>query len=261
MDAVSHNRKAERTTWFLAILLALCFQAFWMVWLRPAPLIPTSRVGTPPHMVYRAVPEQAAQAGHMRSEEVRAVWSPVLFSLPTPVGFSQPMFSDRGSSMRPPLQAPSVSAMFLARPPGAPDAGRAVRRRGAERLVRDILGSPALVPDGVTDVALFRKEPAGRGLSIRFNEGLSEVVFTDHRLPASCLSTQAWSLTAFLELDPRGFVARALLEDISDDALRADMVRAICQWQAAPSDRIRSGRVIMSYDGVLPTAITGETAP
>ncbi len=247
-SALSTDRNAERTIWILAILMALGIQGFWWVWLRPVQAVQHVRVREPARMIYRPIREHAQKPEKIH-DGVQAVWSPVLFSLPTSVGFSQPMFSDGANSMQPQLQAPSTSSLFLARATKSWPSTWAVNSDALKQNRSYVSGFHVPVMDERSPFESGEPARAGQGLTWRFPDGLAEVTFTANRFPAICLATQAWSFTVYLELDLRGNVAHAFLEKISDTMMSEALMLAIYQWRTAPAEGLRAGRVLVQYDG------------
>ena len=254
---LSKDRNAERITWILAILMALGIQGFWWVWLRPIHVVEQAYVREPARMIYMPIRENP-QKPEKIDDGVHAVWSPVLFSLPTSVGFSQPMFSDGAGTMQPQLQAPSTSSLFLARAMKPLPLTWAVKSDVAIQNRLRVPGSHVPVIDEMSPFESVGLEQNGPGITWQFPDGLADVAFTANRFPSTCLQTQAWSFTVYIELDPRGNVAHAFLEKVSDTMMSEALIRAVYQWRATPEEGTRVGRVLVQYDGSSSKERTGE---
>lgn len=237
-----------------ANLLSLLFVAFgiaaWWTWaeagrrprLKPNP--------SAPHMAWLAgVPADAA--GAWRSD-VRAFSSPVLFALPTPLGFSRGALSEPGFAPPPgitttnplllELPAPTSLVAQIART--APGEAAAAARL----LARPQDGEPAgpAGPAGRTSSALVVVwQRPGAAAETRIMPVAVGSVWTD---------SPSWEAVARIDLDPRGWAERVLLEKSSAvtnrNAAVVQLLRTMNFGAAGP----RTGRAAVRYEGAAPAA-------
>ncbi len=99
------KQRAFRMAAGLAVLMHLLL----FVAVRPADGKHTMEVRVPPKTYYRNVPTDMPPGS---ADEVRMVWSPVLFSLPSPLGFSRDLLRDKLST-RLTFAQPGESETFL----------------------------------------------------------------------------------------------------------------------------------------------------
>ncbi len=216
------------------ILIALAGPALWIVWLRTPPR-PEYPSGTPhtPRIRYILI----------QDDKNDGLWSPLLFSIPTPYGFSRTVqmaaLETRGI---PAVPTPVPPRLAMSRTALQPDAGP----RDAlpeSRIRHEVLtyhprlppaGSPPPVP---VDEPFWR---ADAGLETR-----------DFTLPADWISQlpslpAPWSVRATLEIDRNGHVRHVFLtERHEQDTLNAAVVAILRQGRAAADDHAGYGMVIM----------------
>lgn len=231
------NRYAIPLSWRNALLSVLLtvglWLAPWIVWpsLRPAPSVTR---GTPP--VVRYVRASEAMDG--------AAWSPVVFPLPTPEGFSRKAApTDAGQSAALVLRPGAAEAVYLevrADTLPAADMGVLISPDSAafhpQAPAQSSLPMPSAPPDRLRidwDEALAQRHCEAEGLK-RF-------------VPADAGLT--WlSAAAYIELDPQGRVQHVFLENSSGQTnVDRLIVRALYGGNATPGSGPASGRVRLNY--------------
>ncbi|MBN1267980.1 MAG: hypothetical protein JXB04_00180 [Kiritimatiellae bacterium] len=231
-------------TWIVPSALAIAWHGLWWAVLAPAPARARGWLPRAPKVVF------APGEAHEDPEgDPRAVWSPILFSLPTPVGFSRPIMTGAGS-VRPPLTAPHNPAVYLERSATVPDAAPALRRERLEDQVGRVLDE---VRFDLLDAPPFRLRGAhgAAGPNVEFIDGLSAADFERADLPAGELqSTAAWEALAYLEVDAQGRLVQVLIERPTDSTARNEaLARALRRWTPAAGRGARSGKVIIRNAG------------
>jgi hypothetical protein len=234
--------------WVLAAALALAWHAFWGLWLRAAPPPAPLRAPVVPEVTYAPI-QAAPESGGPALADARTLWSPVLFSLPTPMGFSRSALARRIGS-QPPLAVPGDTAIFLERP--APSDERVIRvgesvealmRESPDRFAFHVPDVPALTPTAVSTGETVRVELLG---------GLAGRRFVRMDLPDEprVRGDTAWEAGAYLEVDGEGRVVHVLLENPSESAkLNGMLVRSMRGWRMESAGRPHSGRVTLRYPG------------
>jgi hypothetical protein len=177
-------------------------------------------------------------AGNLNGH-ARILWSPILLSLPTPMGFSGGVVSDV-LDVRPSLDAPTRRARYLERreyaaPP--PDFG--LRLGDLQRLV------PLSVVDG-GGVVFPREREAG--LTVLPADGPATPELVDTPWPEAAHETGDWDLTARLLFDPDGTVRAVLIEDpAGEPSVNRRAARALRRWRATPGPEGGERRILLRH--------------
>jgi hypothetical protein len=238
------NGQAQVFAWAGAVLLALVTQGGWF-FLFSAPDKVTRRLPQSVQVKYH--PVQLTEGGEEESEAItRAVWSPVLFSLPTRVGFSE-ILLEGAELARPPLETGSESAMFLERVAGTARASSAVElgpitnrfQQWRSVEIPNQVQAPIMPrPSGITE----------RGFEAEFVDGLlaSDFEVMGWPLQAGGLSNSAWRALAHITTDDRGSVVHVMLEEGTGSAiLNEAIVRNLSTWRLKKPGSGRQGKVIV----------------
>ncbi len=235
--------------WSLAVALAVAWHVFWGVWFQASPAPEPARAPAVPEVSYLPIPDGLA-SGETISADVRALASPVLFSLPTPMGFSRSALTNEIGSL-PPLAVPGDTVAFLER--SAPTDERIVQMGDSlEELMRE---SGARFPLRVPEVSALAESSAGatgETIQIEFLGGLAGRRFQRMDLPDDprVRGDAAWEAGAFVEVDAEGRVRHVLLEKPSASAkLNGMLVRALLGWRLEKPGTPHSGRVVFRYPG------------
>lgn len=253
MSAPDTEVRAERgrsaPVWAAAIMLAVTWHVGWLLWLGAVPVRARSGLPRVPEVIYMPMADAAS------GQDVPAIWSPSVFSLPSRAGFSRSMLAGE-VGVRPPLEMPGGSSWALARRPAA-EGSVLPSWSGIDGAVGQVV--TALVPRADADLAFARSALTGLVMRVELAGGLAGAAFRDEtvpELPAACRD-KTWEASAYLETDAEGRVKHVFLERRSpSDAFNAQLVRAIRAWRLdAPEER--AGRVVVRV--FVPTQ--GASAP
>ena len=179
------------------------------------------------------------------------MWSPVLFSLPTPMGFSRSVVSG-DAVLRPPLQRTQSAPVLLPRPapadntPMIPAPADVFARRAADAPPLVIIEPPAFA--GVLAAT-------GRTWQVVLSGGLVEARWQAQPLPKAPAGDggDLWEAGAQIEFNRAGVVQHVWLETpTASSNLNAQLVRALLEWRCAPAAAPRAGSVIVRTVGGVP---------
>jgi hypothetical protein len=248
-------RRGTRRVYLVAVLVTIAWQGIWFLTLRPVQSARTRIVPPVPVLVY--APPRAADEEGGDDLDARKVWSPVLFSLPSSIGFSRTVLNGT-ERMRPPLNAPSTSQLFLARPEVTVTNPWAVTRPPlSERVVR---AQSPLPRQG--DRIVFRERNESVRPSMTFSGDLVAQDLLESSLPGRDASSSGLSeVQVFLKVNERGDVEQVLLEETTPGAPATDrLVASLYRWRFAPG-AVRYGRVQLVYSAARLVEATAEQAP
>ena len=192
----------------------------------------------------------ARHGGVPRAEdEVLSMWSPVLFSVPTRMGFSAPLLRD-ADGLRPPdnpaLAVPILAARGTYLPPGMGPGPHDQLVSAMSSLVVRTVAPPAFPP---------RKAGTNVLLHIIWTDqrGAPRYQSVDVANADPWVDRKPWDAQAFLELDEQGAVTHVFLEKPTPLKDRnAALIRVLAALRMGPDDMARSGRVTVRSEGVAP---------
>lgn len=254
---------ARAGPWWPAVLVAVALHAAWAAVLAPSPAAPRGGPPAAPSVAY--MPMRVDGPGGAPAEaDVRTLWSPALFSLPTHVGFSGSMLTNELRTY-PPVGMRPVQPLYLERAPSsspvvfpAPALGAAVASAPGHLAARR-LDAPAFPPRAATGTPATRVELSGELVGRRFE---------DPALPAELRGEgdKPWDITVYVETDADGRVARVLIEgSTAPEAAAGKVARVLRTWRLEQVDGPARGRVTLRYPGraaaVLMPAPAAEDGP
>lgn len=227
--------------WLLAALAGAGLHVFWWTAFSPQELPGSASGPLFPRVSYR--PLLVEGDGRVGGNEVQAVWSPILFSLPTHVGFSKSQLT-RSTLMLPPADLPAESPLQRGRLPDMADLAGPVGSTMEDQMrltfskMQQRPPTPFLPPDPETGTG--RASP---GLQVIWLDGLSADDFEATSFRAGVSNGALREAVFHVVATEAGLVGRVLLEAGSGDAAwDAEALRAVRGWRAVPGQR-RAGRV------------------
>lgn len=232
-----------------AILIGLAWHAGWALLLIPRPSPPrTARVAIP---ALSFLPGPAGlHDGADSGGEARTVWSPVLFALPSAVGFSRPMLQQE-LDLRPPLDPPSKSVMFLKRAESSAAAAATPGTPLAD-LVAQALQGAGVLPESSPAFSILPHTPSHGLVDIELSPSLKGAEPRElprlevRRLPAN----KPWEAVAYVVISASGEMERVLLEEPTPSARWNDLlVRALWQLRFDDLADERRGRITIRFAG------------
>lgn len=240
-----------RRLWLLALPLAALWFGFWgLLWQPESFTAPREAPRFTPHARY--LPVRAAADGGEPASDLRVMWSPVLFALPTPMGFSRAPAAGDGHD-RPRVQRPNIEPLLMPPPPPPPPTA--------------LVPTPTLPAfndgvhfrlDGATPV--FAALPmATNALAIEMLGALAERRCLEQPLPPlpPDLAADSWTVMATLEVGREGRVQHVFLDPPSAVAeFNAQLTQALHRWRFAPAAAATQGPVHLHHAApprVLPT--------
>lgn len=231
----------EAVGWILAAVFALSWYGFWWFWL--APIQPAGTVVAPvvPHVaVLLSVPPGGAS--NVLSD-ARALWSPVVFSLPSRGGFSRLALTNEIGA-RPPLDAHPAEPIFLER--GDAPGSRGLAPEGLRDAMNEARKHLARAPDTGAGAAVFSIPATSAVPQVVLSDGLEDVRFQDTTVPdrPALRRDSSWEVSLHVEVGADGRVERAFLESGSASReLDSLLVRTVLAWRAEKPSGGRSGTV------------------
>ena len=240
------TRRWLRRYWLLAIPLAVSWFAVWGLLLQPFEYMPSrSAPHFQPHVRYLAT-QTAGTAGGAQSD-LRVMWSPVLFALPTPMGFSRASAAGEGRD-HPRIQRPVIEPVLLQ--PAPVGTGLPVVQVPTRPPFLDGVNFRL---DGIAPV-FPAVQASSNTLAFEFLDGLAGGRALDTPLPAlpADLVADAWSIVAHLDVGREGGVRDVFLEvPTSSPEFNAAVAQALYHWRFAPASTAVSG-VIHLHHAVRP---------
>jgi hypothetical protein len=244
-------------------VIATAWFGAWAVLLNPAsPRAPRAAPPVPRVVYLPAESETLTPTG--ATAEARMLWSPVLFSLPTSLGFSRDALTNE-VRMRPPLGQYGGFTNFLERtthdaPVLEPLPSADLRQAAA--------GTPEVVamPDSESPAFDLVSASTSALFQVMLLDGLAGRRFAEARLPVHpwVNGAKPWEAVAYLELDGGGRVVHAFIENPSpSETLNARLAQVLRGWRLAEPGSADSGRVVFRNKGRTPESAgpAGEGAP
>lgn len=227
-DAARRWRRFGRAGWRMAgMFAALWFGALTLLF-RLAPAPASLPWPAPLQASWWPMPGDATL-------DIRALWSPAAFALPTPAGFSHSLRHDR-ARLAPPVQAARPPAAFLARPPavsGLSKPGRiqlaAAEARAGSSPLRGVF--PPRIPE--------RDAPR-----LDFPGDWESRLFSGIDLNFGVWTNVAWSARIEMNFDPQGVPVSVLLAQSSGlPEVDRRLARSASGWRLLEPAAARRGVV------------------
>ena len=233
-----------------AIVIALLLHLAW--WLLVEPREEPGQAPRPEvtALVYRPVLVQAE--GRSAGDALQAVWSPILFSLPTHVGFSQSQL-ERSGMMLPPAEQPldhsrlrDAYAISTRLDPAIP----LITPAEQANLTRHRLGLD--IPHRAPTLSTATASPPAplHRYHLRWCGAITGEDFLQTELAPNLVQNDGAprEATLYIAISEEGIVSRVMLENRSGNTeWDARLVRAIRSWKGRPANQPRSGRVRISF--------------
>lgn len=240
--ALSFARRWPRQLWLLAVPLALVWFGFWGLLWSPEAYTPQRHLPRfAPHA--RFLPGRTAAVGDEAQRDLRVMWSPVLFALPTPMGFSRTPAAGDGHD-RPRVQRPGLEPVLLS-PPQDADRGRVVSTISVPAFTA---GDRFNVDEGVP---VFTTQPAITNmLLVELLGELAALQPLGKPLPVvpAGLAADSWSMKVQIDIGREGSVRHAFLDPPSAaPEFNIQVLQAISRWRFAPLSAERQGSVRLYY--------------
>lgn len=234
---------------------ALWFMLMWvMLGTNPIPT-PLPRE-TPPQVAWWPGGDGAGGGGGQAlAADIRVTWSPSVFALPSPAGFSHALRRDR-AQLAPPDQAIRAEAAFLETAPAV------------------VLASPTTtVPQGVLTVPppllawptprVFAARPTGADTpSMIFTEGWESRLFSGVDPGYGAWTPQAWKARIEMRFDGAGIPDSVLLVEPSGlSDVDRQLARSVRGWRLLDAAAPRQGAVTWQSPAALPVPASESTLP
>jgi hypothetical protein len=225
----------------------------WLIWLVPSPILFRTPSQTPQRIRFLTRAADANGHGGDPNGDARILWSPILLSLPTPMGFSGAVVSDE-LVVQPSLVAPPAQPRYLERTdyrPPLPVVAARVPAAREGRGGRPGAGSSGRPRPGPEPGLRITTSPAGGG------PRLVHIPWPEDS--AGMVTSTSWKITARLEVEPGGAVSAAFLETTAPsqtvNRLAARMLR---QWRADADSTGGVARVAVRYVARAAPGAAGE---
>ena len=196
-----------------------------------------------------AVPMVWWPAAGGESADIRSLWSPSAFALPTPAGFSHSLRRER-ARLVPPVEIARPEAMFMERPPPAAGRPNAAVVRVAARA-EPAASWPAA---GIFPPRVFEPEAA----RMVFPEGWESRLFSGIDLNFGAWTNEAWSARVEMRFDAHGIPVSTLLAQSSGrPELDVRLARSASGWRLLEPSAPRTGVVAWTSPAVSGAAAAG----
>lgn len=249
----------------LAILVTIAWHAFWWAWLdvqsplrRSPPLVRSM-----PQLTYLSLGNEREQGGFYG--DLRKVWSPVLFALPTSVGFSR-LERSRDVNLAPSIETPNNITVSFDRSVQRALEDKLTSREQLKATVQKTLDTlPLASVEGRVFAASSRLVlPEVR---VEYSREVAAAHPHDLFIPQepALLGQDAWSAAAYIEIGEEGSVQHVLLQKPSTSPERdAWLVRALYQWRFEAQEAKKKGTVRFNYPGIprpVSKRVNGDRVP
>lgn len=228
--------EVERQTFTLAICLAAMMHLWLFTAFRPASGSGLAGSLVPPATHYLAPSSDSASAAGI---DVRTVWSPVFFSLPSEMGFSRDMLQEKLHT-RLTFKQPAETQSFLEIDPVSPSAAM---QTAPQKLMLTAGRTMAPRPPAL-DFSFSEDFPAPR--RVYMDPGLKARLLGGIVLPPELnkAGESAWEIRADITVSEEGAVRHVFLEQpLEMAALNQSIVRMLHGLRFKPGDRPMEGRV------------------
>jgi hypothetical protein len=253
-DPVRRWRRFCRAGWGMAAVAATAWMGGLMVVFRLAPEVDSLPPKPSPRISWWAGSDlhAAEQAG---AADIRAVWSPSVFALPTPAGFSHSLRSGR-IRLAPPVHLSPTDKTFLP-PPG----GESAFEAGPSGRIR--LNPPRAPATPATMSGVFPpRDLSPEAPGMLFPAGWESRLFSGIDLSFGAWTNRAWTARIEMRFDVAGVPVSMLLTESSGwPEVDRRLVRQARGWRLLESGAPRAGVVTWRVPGSSSTVPAGGRAP
>ena len=237
-----------RIVWFWAVLLAVGWHGLWGWLFSPARAVSTIAPLRVPQVSYMPV-NADGRDGEALNADIRALWSPVLFSIPTPMGFSRSVLTNE-VGVRPPLGQSMAFSNFLERSALPVQASPLVTIPALNDIVAETIKSLAL---NETDPSRVTPVPATGGeVQVEFLQGLAERKPANLNLPRHpwIKGDKAWEIVLYIEFGEDGLVRQVFVESPTEsESLNAALAQGAWKLRLENPGVPVSGRIVVRNRG------------
>ena len=233
----------------LCALLVVCGAVLWLMW-ADSPLRHRKFFPAPPVVRMTWLADGPANEGGAWRSDVRAIASPILFALPTPLGFSRDALRPAGLKPPPPSAASGFTPIY------ATPATTIVARLAAPPLGETVAGFRSLpVPEALSSIADVR---GATGPVLVVVAKLGGEIAVTRAIPVETNSifadAQSWEAVARVDLDNSGWADRVLLEKSGAVTNRNASLVQLLRTINFGTNGARSGRVAVHYEATVARA-------
>ncbi len=239
--------KKERFIWAVAVSFALLWHV--LLWIHVPDAAEDFDQALAPHKPSVQYLPPAHSVADQRGRG--SLMMPVLFSLPSSMGFSLPLHS-RSEGLLEDSRDSDADLAFLRRSNGLSDRNLIRWPRRMDAQVAEFLNDPDLA---IARTALKRPQTRnGARRRVRsFVEGAlgdRELLASEVSVPDEILREQGrWTATAKVEFDADGLARHVfLVEPTEAPELNSAIVRSLYRWSIVPTVENISGQVFLIYD-------------
>ena len=195
------------------------------------------------------------EGGHSMVNDIRVTWSPSIFALPSPAGFSHSLRQDR-ARLTPPDQAVGPEAAFLETAPAA------VLTSPTVAMLPGLLTVPQTVSAWPAPSVFPPRATGADGPRMIFPEGWESRLFSGMDPGYGSWSPQAWSARIEMRFDADGVPDSVLLVQSSGLAdVDRRLVRSVRGWRLLDVTVPRQGVVAWMSSAIPPASATERTVP
>ncbi len=182
------------------------------------------------------------------ASDVRVIWSPSLFALASPLGFSQPVLEGE-MGLRPPLVLPSKTHFFLERADVRSSAGPEPFALPRLELTDLPFGLPRATPMAAS------AGPGRKPIYVEGFGGLKQARFegVDPRRTLWATGEGAWEARIYAEFNEQGVPRQVLLDEATPyKSINERILREVGSSRLANPEQGRSGWILLRYAGSAP---------
>lgn len=241
--------------------LAIGVAAVWfaLVWLMlgTTPLPNPLPRETPPQVAWWPGGDGAGGGGgHALAADIRVTWSPSVFALPSPAGFSHSLRRDR-ARLAPPDQPTRPKAAFLETSPSAIQASPATAFQPELVAIPPALSAWPAPP-------VFPVQPTGAAERPRiiFSKDWDPRLFSGLDSDYAAWTSQAWTARVEMRFDGAGIPESVLLVQPSGlDDLDRRLTRSLRGWRLLDAAAPRQGEVTWRCPATRPPPVAESDQP
>ena len=236
-DSARRWRRFCRLGWRAAAGILAAWMGAMALLFRLAPLPPPLLRAAPPQISWRPASGRGGIGGAVHAD-VRALWSPSVFALPSPVGFSRFLRREK-SRIQPPAHLPPAGPAYLEGPNAGPTRGR------LEEDV-DIRFSLAGESEGMERVSgVFPpRTPEAEAPRMGFPPGWESRLFSGIDLDYGKWAAEPWGARVDMRFDGDGVAESVLLSQPSGIAdVDRRLARSARRWRLLDPGAPRTGSV------------------
>ncbi|NKB24757.1 MAG: hypothetical protein GKR87_10365 [Kiritimatiellae bacterium] len=236
--------------WVIAITFSVVWHGVWVVFLKPESTVHYVPIPSEAKVFYMPWSNDKQAETQV---DIRRVWSPDLFALPSSIGFSQPLFS-KDINIQPSLTVPSAARSSFPSRDDYVYNKKMVNMPSFSNVSLEVENYLSVSPALVEDPFYFAVDQTSiPSLIIDYLNGFSEADFLEKDLPpVEKVGAFPWEMIAYLQAGNSGIIEHVMIEQPAVDAkVNILLTRYFYRWRLGKKICPCEGRVLIRYTGDL----------